>query len=220
MPSRSETEMRSSGVWMSVMPFARLTHGSPRSLKTFASAPPPESGRRRVAGSAQRLRGDAHGGSARERVAPVGPSISVSTVQSDVRRRMRSHRASPARGRRASCRSANVPPPRASTTPERCSAPCHPWITPTFALDSWSMRPRRMSATRATRRESQTGLPPDTYRRVTRGREFSVDRFLRGCAEDDLADWRGLVEDVAEPRFQPRVVEGVGAQQDLPPPSG
>jgi hypothetical protein len=35
--------IRSSGVWMSVIPLARLTHGSPRSLKTFASAAPPES---------------------------------------------------------------------------------------------------------------------------------------------------------------------------------
>ena len=31
------------GVWMSVIPFARFTHESPRALKTFASAPPPES---------------------------------------------------------------------------------------------------------------------------------------------------------------------------------
>ena len=42
MPSRSATAMCSSGVWMSVIPFARFTHGRPRSLKTFASAPPPE----------------------------------------------------------------------------------------------------------------------------------------------------------------------------------
>ena len=35
--------MCSSGVWMSVIPFARFTHCRPRALKTFASAPPPES---------------------------------------------------------------------------------------------------------------------------------------------------------------------------------
>ena len=42
IPSRSATAIRSSAVWMSVIPFARFTHGRPRSLKTFASAPPPE----------------------------------------------------------------------------------------------------------------------------------------------------------------------------------
>ena len=41
--SRSATAIRSSGVWMSVIPLARLTHRKPRSLKTLASAPPPES---------------------------------------------------------------------------------------------------------------------------------------------------------------------------------
>ena len=41
--SRSATAIRSSGVWMSVIPFARLTHGSPRALNTFASAASPES---------------------------------------------------------------------------------------------------------------------------------------------------------------------------------
>ena len=41
--SRSATAMCSSGVWISIIPFARFTHESPRALKTFASAPPPES---------------------------------------------------------------------------------------------------------------------------------------------------------------------------------
>ncbi len=41
--SRSATAIRSSGVWMSVIPFARFTHARPRALKTLASAPPPES---------------------------------------------------------------------------------------------------------------------------------------------------------------------------------
>src|SRR5262249_47742541 len=41
MPSRSATAMCSSGVWISIIPFARFTHCSPRALKTFASAPPP-----------------------------------------------------------------------------------------------------------------------------------------------------------------------------------
>jgi len=41
--SRSATAMCSSGVWISAIPFARLTHWRPRSLKTFASAAPPES---------------------------------------------------------------------------------------------------------------------------------------------------------------------------------
>jgi hypothetical protein len=40
--SRSATAMRSSGVWISAIPFARFTHWRPRSLKTFASAAPPE----------------------------------------------------------------------------------------------------------------------------------------------------------------------------------
>jgi hypothetical protein len=40
--SRSATAMCSSGVWISAIPFARLTHWRPRSLKTFASAAPPE----------------------------------------------------------------------------------------------------------------------------------------------------------------------------------
>ena len=35
--------MCSSGVWISAIPFARLTHWSPRSLNTFASAAPPDS---------------------------------------------------------------------------------------------------------------------------------------------------------------------------------
>ena len=43
MRSRSATAIRSSGVWMSVIPLARLTQGSPRALNTFASAAPPES---------------------------------------------------------------------------------------------------------------------------------------------------------------------------------
>ena len=30
-------------VWMAAIPFARLRHGSPRTLKTLASAPPPVS---------------------------------------------------------------------------------------------------------------------------------------------------------------------------------
>jgi hypothetical protein len=42
MASRSATAMFSSGVWISAIPFARLTHWRPRSLKTFASAAPPE----------------------------------------------------------------------------------------------------------------------------------------------------------------------------------
>jgi len=40
--SRSATAMCSSGVWISAIPFARLTHWRPRSLKTLASAAPPE----------------------------------------------------------------------------------------------------------------------------------------------------------------------------------
>ena len=40
--SRSATAMCSSGVWISAIPFARFTHWRPRSLKTFASAAPPE----------------------------------------------------------------------------------------------------------------------------------------------------------------------------------
>jgi hypothetical protein len=40
--SRSATAIRSSGVWISAIPFARLTHWRPRSLKTFASAAPPD----------------------------------------------------------------------------------------------------------------------------------------------------------------------------------
>ena len=40
--SRSATAMCSFGVWISAIPFARLTHWRPRSLKTFASAAPPE----------------------------------------------------------------------------------------------------------------------------------------------------------------------------------
>jgi len=39
--SRSATAMCSSGVWISAIPFARLTHWRPRSLKTLASAAPP-----------------------------------------------------------------------------------------------------------------------------------------------------------------------------------
>ena len=42
MRSRSCTAIRSSGVWMSTIPFARFTHGRPRTVKTFASAAPPE----------------------------------------------------------------------------------------------------------------------------------------------------------------------------------
>jgi hypothetical protein len=42
MASRSATAMYSSGVWISAIPFARFTHWRPRSLKTFASAAPPE----------------------------------------------------------------------------------------------------------------------------------------------------------------------------------
>ena len=41
MASRSATAMCSSGVWISIIPFARFTHERPRALKTFASAPPP-----------------------------------------------------------------------------------------------------------------------------------------------------------------------------------
>ena len=41
--STSATEMCSSGVWISAIPFARLTHWRPRSLNTFESAAPPES---------------------------------------------------------------------------------------------------------------------------------------------------------------------------------
>jgi hypothetical protein len=40
--SRSATAMCSSGVWISAIPFARFTHWRPRSLKTFASAAPPD----------------------------------------------------------------------------------------------------------------------------------------------------------------------------------
>ncbi len=42
IPSRSATEMCSSDEWMLAIPFARFRHWRPRSLKTFASAPPPE----------------------------------------------------------------------------------------------------------------------------------------------------------------------------------
>jgi hypothetical protein len=40
--SRSATAMCSSGVWISAIPFARFTHWRPRSLKTLASAAPPD----------------------------------------------------------------------------------------------------------------------------------------------------------------------------------
>jgi hypothetical protein len=40
--SRSATAMCSSGVWISAIPFARFTHRRPRSLKTLASAAPPD----------------------------------------------------------------------------------------------------------------------------------------------------------------------------------
>ena len=39
--SRSATAMCSSDEWMFAMPLPRFTHCRPRSLKTFASAPPP-----------------------------------------------------------------------------------------------------------------------------------------------------------------------------------
>ena len=40
-----------------------------------------------------------------------------------------------------------------------------------------------------------------------------LDRDGRGRAEHDLADRRRLVVDVADPRAQPGVVEGVGADE-------
>src|SRR5436190_23929706 len=43
IPSRSATETCSSGVWKPYTPCERFTQRRPRTLKTFASAPPPDS---------------------------------------------------------------------------------------------------------------------------------------------------------------------------------
>ena len=60
--SRSATAMCSSDEWIAAMPLPRFRHSRPRSLKTFASAPPPGQHEVRLAAdAAERLDGDPHG---------------------------------------------------------------------------------------------------------------------------------------------------------------
>ena len=89
-----------------------------------------------------------------------------------------------------------------------------PVMTPTLALDWWSMRPSRMSAiARAAARIAErpsSGIHP---RMGGAAVEAGGNRLLGRRAEDDLADRRRLVVDVAEPGLEPLLVECTRPEQ-------
>ena len=216
--SRSATAMCSSGVWISVIPFARLSAREAalvEDVRVGGAAGEREAARSRSA-RARRGRGEAHGlvacgsgsrGSLR--------SIFVST----------SHSASAAANAKASehlldevreLRLVVASAPRRrnvhhSGTMLRAVPPV---IVPTLAVVSSSTRPSRRSAiARAAaaiaERPSSGNMPECEARPWKRTSMRTAERR----AEDHLADRRRLVVDEAELGVQPRVVEGGGAAQ-------
>ena len=222
-PSRSATAMCSSGVWISIIPFARFTHCRPRALKTFASAPPPLSAYDGgVAGALERLA---------PRAAPAGRPRGTGSRGSSAgpRTRPRSRRGSP-RTPRSRASPARARPPCVSSC-ERTSAvnehhsgttfrAVPPEMTPTFALVSSSTRPRRKSAiardAAAIAERPSSGCIPACaaapWKRKSRSRACGEPSTISPIA-------RALVVDVARRRDEPRVVERVGARGATPPPA-
>ena len=221
--SRSSTAICSSGVWMSVIPLARLTHGRPAPLKTFASAAPPESPSRGCSPCPlERLDREPHG-----EVVVAEAGIRGTSARS------RSRACSPRRSRRTPRRRRSAGRPR-STRPwscERTSASSEhrsgtmfravpPRIRPTFAVVSSSMPPERHVGDRARGRRRSRAPLLGIHPRV-RGApdEREPELLRRRRADDDLADRRRLVVDVAHPRVEPVGVERVGADAGRSPPS-
>ena len=119
-PRDRPTVMRSSGVWMSCIPFARLRHARPRSLKTFASAAPPlRPYAGWIAATLERVVREPHDGVVRlEAIALVALGhLRLHLAVFERRPRTRTRRPSPARARRACARRASAPRRRACTTP-------------------------------------------------------------------------------------------------------
>ena len=200
--------MRSSGVWISVIPFARLTHVSPRSLKTFASAPPPGHERRPVTRAAQRRAASAtarHRGGSGSRGSFSTSRLHLALLQRSRRRRRR--RASPAPRPRACVRRASALRPPGSTTPDDvASGP---------ALDPADVRRRLLFETaepQVGNRARRGGDRRPALLRIHAGVrgapvEAPADRGRRRRAKDDLADRSRLVEHVPHRGAKPRVVE-------------
>ena len=89
-----------------------------------------------------------------------------------------------------------------------------PVIVPTFAVESSSTRPSRISeiarAAAAIAERPSSGMHAGVRRAAV---ERHLERLRVRRAEDHDADRRRLVVDVADARAQPRVVERVGADE-------
>ena len=204
--------MCSSGVWISAMPFARLRHCRPRSLKTFASAAPPVRLEARLvpARSSAATASRTGRSSALEAVAAVVVArLGLDVALREARRERDASRASPATSvaELALVVRARLGGERC-TTPGRCSSRCRP------GSSRRSRSSRRRAGRGAGRRSparrprSRSGPPRATSPRA-RPCRGSARRSLRGVrrAEDHVADRRGLVVDVADARDEARLVE-------------
>ena len=217
IPSRSATAMCSSGVWISVIPFARLTQLQAACVEDVrVRSTAAQRVGRRVAGTLERLgrEPDRRVALAEAVAREARPHLAISTSQSA---RLAANAAVSSISRtsstalRSSCERTSAVNEHHSGTTLRAVPP---EITPTFALVSSSIAAEAEVGDRARggrdRRAAVLGVHPRVRGRAV---EAEVENAGVRRAEDDLADRRALVVDVARRRDEPRVVERVGAAE-------
>ena len=208
--------MCSSGVWISAIPFARLRHGQPALVEDVGvgaaagAAPSRLDSRSARARRAASCTTDRRGASdSRRSDADLRLDRAVAEARGEADRvEHLLDEIGELRARRAS-----APRPRA--------APLGDDVARGAARDQADVRRRllvdpaepEIGDRRGTPPRSRSALPPAPSPRARRGRGSAPRSCGRRGAEDDLADRRRLVVDVAELGLEPRVVEGAGAEQ-------
>ena len=229
--SSASTVTDSSGWWLRSVPFARFTTVQPGLDEDVrvAAAACGDVGRLDLV-VAQRRRRHLHGGRrARQPVAleealdrGLDVALGVARGLGRARRPSRSPPRPPCRRRGCASRArrSSARPPRSPTVP--------PWMRPTFAVVSGSSRPIRMRGDRPRRRRDRVvaRLRADPGVRGLAA-EARLDRVVGRRRDHDLADRRGVVEDVAEVGAQPATCRTAfapferlllaGREQDLDP---
>ena len=218
MPSSAATLTRSSGWWLRSVPLARFTHGEAGGLERVrVRAAAGDDVARLVAAGAQRRLG----------AATAGADGLDAVAARRAARRSRRRRTRRRWRRRGGGRPSRPRPPRPSSRrasgprPRRGSARARRWW-PAAAGDRADVR-GRLLVEAAERHRGDRARGGDDRAAPVLGADAGVRGARRGtrrrcgsrCGEasDDLADRRGVVEDVAEAAAQRADVERLGARQ-------
>ena len=203
--SRSATAMCSSALWTFAMPLARFTQGSPRSLKTFASAPPPTStsrGSKPARSSPARARTSA-GSSGAAGSRGTCPRRWPRPRNRRPRRRTRTSRASPAQLGElplVAGTSFESEPAARRHDVQRATTLDQARVGGRLVVDAPQAKVGDRPRGRDDRRAAVLRVDPGMGRPA---REDDVDRAAGRRRDDDLADGARVVVDEADPGLEP-----------------